>query len=175
MTGGRGRVGGPGVPVWVRTRRRAGGPRPVRPVVVPVSVRPAQLERPVVDGVPVRSGQRVLVRTRTLPAVRAMRVRRVLTGLAVTAAGAAVVVALGLMASFAADARAGAGPYGVESGPGVVTVRVGEPGTVWDVAREMAPAAPGVEVGELAERIVTDNALPSVQLYPGQVLRVTVG
>jgi hypothetical protein len=107
---------------------------------------------------------------------------------------ATAVVLLGLLAGFVAEARSGA-PVGAagstaptastasaftSSGSAVtVTVTVdpdADPGsTVWDVARQVAPAASGPELAALAERIVVDNGLSSVRVSPGQQLRVTVG
>lgn len=108
------------------------------------------------------------------------RLRRVVVGLALAAAAAAVVVALGLLARVAEPAAApapvrppvpvvGSAPVAVTA-PVVVTAEAGE--TVWDVAARVAPGRPGAEVAAVAERIVADNALRSVRLEPGQVLRV---
>jgi hypothetical protein len=127
-------------------RRRARGPRPVRPGVVPVAVRPAEAERPRVRrSRPARRpepGMRVLVRRplAVLPAsgVR-LRVRRVLAGLAVTVGAALVVAGLGLLADAAAASRAA------------------------EVSERVAPV----------ERIVTEGSLTPVSPGPGQVLRVT--
>ena len=52
---------------------------------------------------------------------------------------------------------------------------VGTEPTVWDVARRLEPAASGARLAELVERIAVDNALTSVELRPGQVLRVPPG
>jgi Tfp pilus assembly protein FimV len=92
-------------------------------------------------------------------------------GVAVVAASAAAVVVLGLLAGARepAPAPATARP----PAPVVVTAAPGE--TVWDVAARVAPAHSGPERSALAERIVTDNALSSARLHPGQVLRVAVG
>jgi hypothetical protein len=98
-------------------RRRASGPRPVRPAAPLALVRPLQPARPSCAADPVRVGgpeavgQRVLVR----PPVAAeaqlrgrlhWRLRRALAGLAVFVAAVAVVVALGLVASAASAQRA---------------------------------------------------------------------
>jgi hypothetical protein len=115
------------------------------------------------------SGPRLLVRGavgvpgRVRPTTR---LRRVIAGIALVAASAAVVVALGLLARVAEPAHAPVRP------PAPVVV-IAEPGeTVWDVAARVAPGRPGAEVAAVAERIVADNALGSVRLEPGQVLRV---
>ena len=51
-----------------------------------------------------------------------------------------------------------------------------QPGeTVWEVASRVAPELSGPRRAALAERIVVDNALASVRLRPGQVLRVAAG
>jgi hypothetical protein len=166
-----------------RRRRRASGPRPVRPAVSAVAVRPAEAERPQVpSGVrrlpvpPPVPGVRTLARRPlTVPrgAVLLGRVRRVLAGLAVTVAAAAVVVGLGVLADSATAVRAAERSVSAPRGTVVVTVR-GEH-TAWEVARRIAPGASGPEVASLAERIVTENSLGSVPLRPGQVLRVTSG
>ena len=54
-------------------------------------------------------------------------------------------------------------------------VVVGTEPTVWDLARRLEPAASGPRLAELVERIAVDNALTSVELQPGQVLRVPPG
>jgi hypothetical protein len=69
--------------------------------------------------------------------------------------------------------RGGAGSTGPAGG--VTTVTVEAEATVWEVARLVAPESSGPELAAVAERIVTDNSLTSVQLRPGQVLRVTSG
>jgi hypothetical protein len=129
-------------------RRRASGPRPVRPGVVPVTVRPAEAERPALR----RSGQvrhpvqgvRVLVR-RPLAAAPAsgarVRVRRVLAGLAVALAAAVAVAGLGLLADAVAAQRAA------------------------EVSERVAPV----------EHTVTGGSLTPVLPGLGQVLRVTSG
>ena len=118
------------------------------------------------------SGPRLLVRGTVGVHGRARpgsRLRRVVAGIALVAASAAVVVALGLLARVAEPAPAvGRPPARV-----VVTAEPGE--TVWDVAAGVAPGRPGAEVAAVAERIVADNALGSVRLEPGQVLRVAGG
>ena len=43
---------------------------------------------------------------------------------------------------------------------------------MWDLARRLEPAADGPRLAVLAERIAVANALTSVELRPGQVLRV---
>jgi len=184
-------------------RRPAPGPRPVRPAGALVMVRPLEAPRPVRDaaagpgteragmwgagawgagawGVRTRddrsraagSGPRLLVRGSVGVHGRAWpgsRLRRVVAGIALVAASAAVVVALGLLARVAEPAPAVVRP----PAPVVVTAEPGE--TVWDVAARVAPGRPGAEVAAVAERIVADNALGSVRLEPGQVLRVAGG
>jgi hypothetical protein len=148
----------------------------VRPVAVPVIVRPAALPRPAWPAVPSASGPRLLVRR---PAVvepvspLTIRVRQVLGGAALTVVTAALVVGLGLLAGTVAQSRVGAGSQ--ESAPAVAMVTVGPEATVEDVARGVAPAASGAQVAALTERIVTVNSLTSVELRPGQVLRVPLG
>jgi hypothetical protein len=134
---------GVGRPEWARSRRRPSGPRPVRPGVAPVAVRPARLERPPVTAGPVSSGQRLLVRRRPVRSGVALRVRlrRVLAGVAVGGAAAAVVVVLGLLASATAESRSSRPAF-----------------------RDAEP---------VAERIVTDTSLTSVPQTPGQVRSVT--
>ena len=162
-------------------RRRASGPRPVRPAVSAVPVRPAEAERPQVASgarrlpLPVPGRRTLARRPRVLAraAVLPERVRRFLAGVAATAAAAAVVVVLGVVADSAAAVRAGEQAVGAPQGSIVVTVGVER--TPWDVAHRIAPGASGPQVAELAERIVTDNSLGSVPLRPGQVLRVTSG
>jgi hypothetical protein len=193
--GRRGAAWGPGwSPGWSaeerrgveRTgRRRPGpGPRPTRPAVAPVAVRPREVPRPVLglggaasgrsaeawcDGA---GGLRLLARRPV--AVRRgarYRLRRAVAGLAVLVASAAVVVALGLLARVAGPESAVPGP--VPSAPAVVTAAPGE--TVWEVAARLAPGRPGPEVAALAERLVAENDLTSARLRPGQVLRVVAG
>jgi len=164
-------------------RRRGSGPRPVRPVVNAVAVRPFEPERPQRQRsgpgrrVPLRApGMRMLVRRplAAAPAVGArVRARRVLAVLAVTVVSAAAAVGLGLLADATAGMRAGeAGPADSEA---PIVVMVGSERTAWDVARRVAPASSGPELAALAEQIVTDNSLGPVPLHPGQVLRVTSG
>jgi hypothetical protein len=181
-------------------RRVPPGPQPVRPRVVAVGVRPVQPARPAWPAVRHRSpaltllgssllggaqraGQRVLDRPAPAPVVPSgarERVRRVLAATGLVVVTAAAVVLLGLLADAVTQSRAGA-PAGASlqpatgSAPAVVTVTVGPEATVWDVARGVAPAAPGPELAGLAERIVVDNDLSSVRVHPGQVLRVTAG
>lgn len=184
-------------------RRPAPGPRPVRPAGALVMVRPLEAPRPVrdvvagpgaeragawvdgawVDGVRADglggagarragSGPRLLVRSAVGVPGRARpgsRLRRVVAAIALVAASAAVVVALGLLARVAEPAPMPVRP----PAPVVVTAEPGE--TVWDVAARVAPGRPGAEVAAVAERIVADNALGSVRLEPGQVLRVAEG
>jgi hypothetical protein len=161
-------------------RRRASGPRPVRPAVSAVAVRPAEVGRPHVPrarrvSLPM-PGMRMLARRPLAvppPAAALARVRRLLAGLAVAVAAGAVMVGLGLLADSAAAARAG---EEAGRGPQVpVVVIVGAERTPWDVARRVAPGASGPELAALAEQIVTDNSLDSAPLHPGQVLRVTSG
>jgi hypothetical protein len=164
---------GGGRPGWAGPRRPR-GPRPVRPAVVPMVVRPAQLPRPALRAVREASGQRLLVR-RSLVALPApapwVRARCVLAAAALTVVAAAVVVGLGLLAGASAESRAvGGGSSGAEV---VSTVTVGPEATVWDFARTVAPTASGPELAAVTERIVTDNSLTSVRLHPGQVLRVS--
>ena len=201
---GAGRRPGRWADRWVRRwdgRRPAPGPRPVRPAGALVMVRPLEAPRPVRDvaaasgveragawgdgvwgdgvwGDGARragrggSGPRLLVRGAVGVPGRARpgtRLRRVVAGIALVAASAAVVVALGLLARVAVPASTPVRP----PAPVVVTAEPGE--TVWDVAARVAPGRPGAEVAAVAERIVADNALGSVRLEPGQVLRVAAG
>ncbi|MDT7552951.1 MAG: hypothetical protein QOI16_1487, partial [Pseudonocardiales bacterium] len=96
---------------------------------------------------------RLLVR-RPLPttAVPLGRVRRVVVGLAVVLAAAAVVFGLGRVADAAAHARVSAAPVAAE-----VTITVDAPGTVWDVADGVAPGASGPERAAMVDRIVAAN------------------
>jgi hypothetical protein len=57
---------------------------------------------------------------------------------------------------------------------GEVTVTVTTAGTVWDVADRVAPGASGPERAALVDRIVAANALTSMRVAPGTVLRVPV-
>ena len=171
---------------WARgseDRRPARGPRPVRPARVLVLVRPLEVPRPVREATPEcravdrpggswgrdvarpRSGPRVLVRRAVHPGGSASRLWRAVSGIAVVAASAAVVVALGLLVRVAEPAPVPA--------PMVATAAPGE--TVWDVAARVAPGRPGPEVAAIAERIVVENDLRSARLEPGQVLRVAEG
>jgi hypothetical protein len=170
-----------------RRRRRASGPRPVRPAVSAVAVRPAEAERPQAQS-GVRRASVSLPVSLPVPGVRTLarrpiavprgavllgRARRVLAALAVAVAAAAVVVGLGVLADSATAVRAAERSVSAPHGTVVVTVR-GEH-TAWEVARRIAPGASGPEVAALAERIVTENSLGSVPLRPGQVLSVTSG
>jgi hypothetical protein len=114
------------------------------------------------------SEPRVLVR-RPLPEAASPqgRVRRVVVGLAVVLAAAAVVFGLGRVADAAAHARVSAAPAVAE-----VTVTVDAPGTVWDVADGVAPSASGPERAAMVDRIVAANSLSSVSVRSGEVLRV---
>jgi hypothetical protein len=172
--GDRGRAGGT---TWPGRRRGSRGPRPVRPVAVPVVVRPAALPRPAWNAVQLlSSGPRLLARRvrgggAGLPL--RIRVRRALAAAGLTVVAAAVVVGLGQLGGLVAQSRADAG-----GGPAVAvatTVTVGPETTVWEVARGVAPTASGPRLAALTERIVTANSLTSVQLHPGQVLRVPQG
>jgi len=193
---GAGRRPGRWADRWVRRwdgRRPAPGPRPVRPAGALVMVRPMEAPRPARDAVagsgmeragawgattwddgarPAGPAPRLLVRGAGSVRGRARpgsRLRRVVAGIALVAASAAVVVALGLLARVAEPASTPPRP----PAPVVVTAEPGE--TVWDVAARVAPGRPGAEVAAVAERIVADNALGSVRLEPGQVLRVAGG
>jgi hypothetical protein len=161
-------------------RRRASGPRPVRPAVNAVPVRPAEVERPQASRSEARrvplpvAGMRILARRPLIAPQGALaRVRRMLAGLVVTVVAGAIVVGLGLLADAAAVTRAG--EQAGRAPQGLVVVTVGAERSPWDVARRVAPGASGPELAALAERIVTDNSLGSVPLHPGQVLRVTSG
>ncbi|MGH3567654.1 MAG: LysM peptidoglycan-binding domain-containing protein [Pseudonocardia sp.] len=169
-----------------RERRRAPGPRPSRPSVVSLAVRPALPRHP-----SVRARGRVLVGRRSAVRPGSRWGERVLRGaavLGVIAASAAVVVGLGLVAGVGGSERGPASvgpaavlptswpapvPVPVVPGATMVTVAPGE--TLWDVARRVAPAASGPELAGVAERIVMDNSLTSVRLRPGQVLWITNG
>ena len=106
-------------------RRRAPGPRPVRPATAPVGVRPAQAEWPGGRGVSRRPGPRVLVRRAAAPApamALRFRIRQALAAVVLVVAVAAVVVALGLVADAVSAARAPQSPRSstVQTGPGQV-------------------------------------------------------
>jgi hypothetical protein len=90
-------------------RRRGAGPRPVRPAVVAVGVRPAQAEWPAGRVPSRRTGPRVLVRRPPAPApvvALRFRVRRAVAGVLATLVAVAVVVGLGLIADAVSAARA---------------------------------------------------------------------
>lgn len=155
-------------------RRRARGPRPVRPTVVAVAVRPPQLERPACRAAPRRPGQRVLARRApAVPPVLGLRMqlRRGVAGVGLVLATAAAVVGLGTLADAAAQWRT---PASVAA-PAVPTVTVHTEETVWELAARVEPTATGRELAAVVDRIVTANALGSFRLHPGQVLRVTAG
>jgi hypothetical protein len=63
----------------------------------------------------------------------------------------------------------------VQAAPAEVTLTVEAPGTVWELARTVSPGATGPELAASVQRIVTANSLTSVQVQPGQVLRVPLG
>ncbi len=198
---GEGATRGTGGPAQWRLRawRRSAGPRPVRPGVVPVGVRPSEAPRPTGPaGRPaaaqrwgVGTGLRLLARRpAAAPSLHGgrYRLRRVGAGVALLAAAAAAVVALGVLARLAGPASpvwpaaapvtsvaavAPAASAVPAPAPVVVTALPGD--TVWEVADRVAPGLSGPQRAALAERIVVDNALPSVRLQPGQVLRVAGG
>ncbi|MEJ3657570.1 hypothetical protein WEH80_31875 [Actinomycetes bacterium KLBMP 9759] len=95
-----------------------------------------------------------------------VRTRRVVAGIAVFVVSLAAVIALGLVADAAVQWRSEGEP---------LSVTVTSERTVWDVARGAAPLADGEELSAMVERIVTDNSLTTVQLQPGQVLRLPRG
>ena len=147
-------------------RRRASGPRPVRPAVNAVTVRPAEVERPQASRSGARrvplpvAGMRTLARRPLVApqgAVAFARARRLLAGLVVAVVAGALVVGLGLLADAAAVTRAREQVGRAPQAPVVVTV--GAERSPWDVARRVAPGASGPELAALAERIVTDNSL----------------
>ncbi len=53
-----------------------------------------------------------------------------------------------------------------------VTVAVHAPGTVWDVVDRVAPGVSGPQRAAMVDRTVAVNALTSVRVWPGEVLRV---
>lgn len=176
-TRGEGRNPDRGASGRVLPRRRARGPRPVRPGVVAVAVRPPEAERPqlvrrVRRAEPPRGSRQRLLAQPVAHSVRRAG-RGVLAGLAVTAAAAAVVVGLGMLAGTVSHREV----HGEVAEPAaqVVAVTVDAEATVWEVARRVAPQASGPELAAVAERIVTDNSLTTVRLHPGQVLRVAAG
>ncbi|MGH3615287.1 MAG: LysM peptidoglycan-binding domain-containing protein [Pseudonocardia sp.] len=169
-----------------RERRRARGPRPSRPSVVSVAVRPAPSTPPRCPSA--RGRRRVLVGRRSAVrsgSRRGERVLRGMAGLGVIVLAAAVVVGLGLLAGVGGSQQ---GPVAVgrtavppaswpasvpaQVVPGARTVTVAPGETLWDVARRVAPVTSGPELAGVAERLVTDNSLTSVRLRPGQVLWV---
>jgi hypothetical protein len=99
--------------------------------------------------------------------------RRALAGAGLTVVAAAVVVGLGQLGGVVAQSRAHVD--GAPAVPVATTVTVGPEVTVWEVARGVAPSASEPQLAALTERIVTTNSLTSVQLHPGQVLRVPRG
>jgi len=103
---------------------------------------------------------------------RGERIRRVLAGLALALAAAAVVVGLGRVADLTAQSRAAEAPAAARVAEVTVTVTVAAPGTVWDVADRVAPGASGPQRAALVDRIVEANALTSLRVSPGEVLRV---
>jgi hypothetical protein len=96
--------------------------------------------------------------------------RRLLAGLALALAAAAVVVGLGRVADIAAQSRAAEAPAAAHVAE--VTITVAAPGTVWDVADGVAPGASGPQRAAMVDRIVAANSLTSLRVWPGEVLRV---
>ena len=141
-----------------------------------------------VAGRPARpsAGPRLLVARPGRPALRrGDRLRRLLAGLALVLVAAAVVVGLGRIADVAAQSRAAEAPAVSQAdqvgqvtvgrvGVGEVAVTVTTEATVWDVADRVAPGASGPERAALVDRIVAANALTSMRVAPGTVLRVPV-
>jgi hypothetical protein len=154
------------------------GPRPMRPIAVPTGVRPPGLSRPAPVTVWRRESfaPRVLVREPVVDMRRGgrYRLRRVVAGLAVMAASATAVIALGLLAQIAGQSvESAADAPRAPASSILVTAQPGE--TVWEVAARVAPDRSGPEVAALAERIAGENALSSARLGSGQVLRVPAG
>jgi hypothetical protein len=118
----------------------------------------------------VAPGPRLLVSRPRPPAARRARVRRLLAGLALVLAAAAVVVGLGRIADVAAQSRAAETPAVAHVAE--VSVTVAAPGTVWDVADGVAPGASGPQRAAMVDRIVVANSLTSLRVWPGEVLRV---
>ncbi len=175
-----GRVGRVGVGRVATRPRRAPGPRPARPAAVAMSVRPAQGERPLARDEALPRGcptqQRILVRrSTTVPLSTAGPVRRLLGGVVVAVLAAAVVIGWGQLLALTAPAEpAPAAPGPAAVSPSADLVVVGAEQTVWELARRIEPAADEVRLAALTERIAVSNALTSVELRPGQVLRVPV-
>jgi len=131
-------------------------------------------------------GPRLLVsRPGSLAPRRGDRLRRLLAGLALVLVAAAVVVGLGRIADVAAQSRAAEAPAASQVGQvgqvtvgrvdaGEVTVTVTKAATVWEVADRVVPGASGPERAALVDRIVVANALTSMRVAPGMVLRVPV-
>ena len=119
----------------------------------------------------VAPGPRLLV-SRPQPPVprRGDPLRRLLAGLALVLAAAAVVVGLGRIADVAAQSRAAETPAVAHVAE--VSVTVAAPGTVWDVADGVAPGASGPQRAAMVDRIVVANSLTSLRVWPGEVLRV---
>ena len=154
------------------------GPRPMRPIAMPTGVRPPGLPRPAPVTVWRREpfAPRVLVREPVVDMRREGRyqLRRVVAGLAVMAASATAVIALGLLAQIAGQSLEPAADAPRPPASSIlVTAQPGE--TVWEVAARVAPGRSGPEVAALAERITVENALSSARLGSGQVLRVPAG
>lgn len=163
--------------------RRAAGPRPARPVAPAGPVRPAEGERPARPEPSVRAcpaRQRVLPRPAgAVPVSTAGWPARFAAGLLAVLLAAAVVVGLGQLSALAGGGSGGGSEAGYGAGaPVAVTeqrVVVGAERTVWDVAARLEPGADGARQAALAEQLVVDNALRSVEVRPGQVLRIPHG
>jgi LysM domain len=171
--------------------RRA--PGPVRPTAVPVSVRPAPGERPPfprVEPAPRACPNRQRTLARRGPAVPVSTAgpgRRLWSGVLVILLAAAVVVGLGQLLTMTGASRVAASPAAASAAvpdPAVsalpppaagTLVTAGAEETVWDLARRLEPGADGPRLAALAERIAAANSLTSVELRPGQVLRVPLG
>jgi hypothetical protein len=181
-------VAGPGAPAYARPQDEVGSGAPGRPGSCGRTA----------EGVRPRStasvyGPRVLVRRPAAPAPRRPeRARRIAAGLAVVLAAAAVVFGLGRLADATSHARASGAPPAAEVTVGEapaaeapaaevtvgevtvaeVTVTVRAAGTVWDVVDGVAPGASGPQRAAMVDRTVAVNALSSVRVWPGEVLRV---